>query len=70
MKIVNKVQKKRNSRRQVWLIVGVAVIFYFGMAMYFHSHFFPKTTLNGRKTGWESPQKVMDDVTDEIHSYV
>lgn len=67
---MNKVQKKRNSRRQVWLIVGVAVIFYFGMAMYFHSHFFPKTTLNGRKTGWESPQKVMDDVTDEIHSYV
>ncbi len=31
--------------------------------------FFPKTTLNGRKAGGYTAQKVMDQITEEIHSY-
>lgn len=71
MKIVNKVRKKRNTRKQIGFIaVGIIAIVYFGMAVYFHGHFFPGTTLNGRKVTGKTPQKVMDEVTDEIHSYV
>ena len=42
---------------------------YLGLAVYFHNHFFPKTTLNGRKAGGYTAQKVMDEITEEIHSY-
>ena len=68
---MNKVRKKRNTRKQIGFIaVGIIAIVYFGMAVYFHGHFFPGTTLNGRKVTGKTPQKVMDEVTDEIHSYV
>lgn len=52
-----------------WIIAGLVILIYLGGAIFFHSHFFPGTTLNGRKTGGASAQKVMDDATDEIHSY-
>ena len=51
------------------MVAGLAVLLYLGLAVYFHNHFFPKTTLNGRKAGGYTAQKVMDEITEEIHSY-
>lgn len=53
----------------IWMVAGLAVLLYLGLAVYFHNHFFPKTTLNGRKAGGYTAQKVMDEITEEIHSY-
>ena len=53
----------------IWIVAGLVIILYLGLAIYFHNHFFPRTTLNGRKAGGYTAQKVMDEITDEIHSY-
>ena len=67
---MKKAQKRRRQRlKMAWIIAGLVILIYLGGAIFFHSHFFPRTTLNGRKTGGASAQKVMDDATDEIHSY-
>lgn len=67
---MKKAQKRRKQRLKIaWIIIGLILLIYLGLAIYFHSHFFPGTTLNGRKAGGATAQKVMDAVTDEIHSY-
>ena len=59
---MKKARMKRKQRRKlIWMVAGLVV--------YFHNHFFPKTTLNGRKAGGYTAQKVMDEITEEIHSY-
>ena len=40
-----------------------------GTGRLFPQSLFPKTTLNGRKAGGYTAQKVMDEITEEIHSY-
>ena len=67
---MKKARMKRKQRRKlIWMVAGLAVLLYLGLAVYFHNHFFPKTTLNGRKAGGYTAQKVMDEITEEIHSY-
>ena len=61
--------KRKQRRKLIWMVAGLAVLLYLGLAVYFHNHFFPKTTLNGRKAGGYTAQKVMDEITEEIHSY-
>ena len=61
--------KRKQRRKMIWMVAGLAVLLYLGLAVYFHNHFFPKTTLNGRKAGGYTAQKVMDEITEEIHSY-
>ena len=61
--------KRKQRRKLTWMVAGLAVLLYLGLAVYFHNHFFPKTTLNGRKAGGYTAQKVMDEITEEIHSY-
>lgn len=61
--------KRRKRRIKIGIVVGLLVFLYLGLAFYFHNHFFPGTTLNGRKTGGYTVQKVMDEITGEIHSY-
>ena len=41
--------KRKQRRKLIWMVAGLAVLLYLGLAVYFHNHFFPKTTLNGRK---------------------
>lgn len=67
---MKKARMKRKQRRKlIWMVAGLVVLLYLGLAVYFHNHFFPKTTLNGRKAGGYTAQKVMDEITEEIHSY-
>ena len=61
--------KRKQRRKLIWMVAGLVVLLYLGLAVYFHNHFFPKTTLNGRKAGGYTAQKVMDEITEEIHSY-
>ena len=67
---MKKTQMKR-KQKEIWvgIVVGLAILLYLGLALYFHNHFFPRTTLNGRKVGGHTAQKVMDEITEEIHSY-
>ena len=64
-------KKKKKTIQGIWTAVAVAavIMIYLGVALYFHNHFYPKTTINGRAVGGATAQKVMDDVTDDIHSY-
>ena len=52
------------------LILVVLIIVYVGVGMYFLTHFFPKTTLDGRKVGGYSIEKLKQEMTDEVHTYV
>ena len=60
--------KRKQRRKLIWMVAGLAVLLYLGLAVYFHNHFFPKTTLNGRKAGGYTAQKVMDEITEEIRA--
>ena len=63
-------KKEEKIKAGILIPVAAAVLFvYLGMAFYFHSHFFPGTVLDGLKTGGYTAQKVMDEITEEIHSY-
>lgn len=47
---MKKARMKRKQRRKlIWMVAGLAVLLYLGLAVYFHNHFFPKTNINGRK---------------------
>ena len=60
---MKKARMKRKQRRKlIWMVAGLVVLLYLGLAVYFHNHFFPKTTLNGRKAGGYTAQKVMDEI--------
>ena len=50
--------KRKQRRKLIWMVAGLVVLLYLGLAVYFHNHFFPKTTLNGRKAGGYTAQKV------------
>ena len=60
---------KDKKRIIIVVIFAVVAAFYIGMGIFFMHHFFPGTTLNGRKVSGCSAQRVKDDATDEIHSY-
>ena len=69
---MRKKKKKNQVNIQVRILIpteGIILLVYLGVAFYFHGHFFPRTVLNGQKTGGYTAQKVMDRITEEIHSY-
>lgn len=59
-----------NNRRVVLGVIAALAVIYVGTSVYFMHHFFPQTTLNGRKVGGYSAKKVKNIANDEIHSYV
>lgn len=63
-------QKKKGRVLVTVLILSVLAAIYFGTGFYFTRHFFPNTTISGRNVGGYSLQKLKDEVTDEIHSFV
>lgn len=52
------------------VIFGLLFVVYMGVGFYFLSHFFPRTTLDGKKIGGLTIEKLKQEMTDEIHSYV
>ena len=61
--------KRKQRRKLIWMVAGLAVLLYLGLAVYFHNHFFPKNDIKWKKSGRYTAQKVMDEITEEIHSY-
>lgn len=59
-----------NNRYAVIGVIAALAVIYVGTSVYFMHHFFPHTTLNGRKVGGYSAEKVKNIADDEIHSYV
>lgn len=50
--------------------VGMLLVIYVGVSLYFMNRFLPGTKLNDRKVGGYTAEKVKAEVADEIHSYV
>ncbi len=65
--------KKLSKKKQVWLILGLALLalatVYLGIAVYFSSHFFFQTTINGVDASGKSVQSVEKLITAEINQY-
>ncbi len=66
-------KREKNVAKNRHLVIGVMVVLaaiYVGTSVYFMHHFYPQTTLNGRKVSGYSAKKVKNIANDEIHSYV
>lgn len=50
--------------------IAMGILFiYLGFAWYFHSHFLPRTKLNGLSVSGNSPEAVKEKITEEIDGY-
>lgn len=63
-------QKKKKKILVTVLALSMFAAIYIGAGFFFTRHFFPRTTIGGRKVGGYSLQKLKDEVTDEVHSFV
>lgn len=65
--------KKLTKKKQGWVIAGLVflalVTVYLGIAVYFSSHFFFRTTINGVDASGKSVQTVERLITEEIEQY-
>lgn len=49
---MKKARMKRKQRRKlIWMVAGLAVLLYLGLAVYFHNHFFPENDIKWKKSG-------------------
>ena len=49
---MKKARMKRKQRRKlIWMVAGLAVLLYLGLAVYLHKKKLTKKTINGRKKG-------------------
>lgn len=51
-------------------VIGALLVIYVGVSLYFTNRFLPGTKLNDRKVAGYTAEKVKNEITDEIHSYV
>ena len=51
-------------------VLGVLLVIYVGVSIYFTNRFLPGTKLNDRKVAGYTAEKIKSEITDEIHSYV
>lgn len=69
----NKLYKKRDGKRiriVAGSVIGALLVIYVGVSLYFTNRFLPGTKLNDRKVAGYTAEKVKNEITDEIHSYV
>ncbi len=69
----NSTAKKKINRKKLLIILGSVVaailVVYIGLSIFFMSHFYFKTTLNGKSVSGYSADKVFDSWEDEIGNY-
>lgn len=51
-------------------VLGVLLVIYVGVSIYFTNRFLPGTKLSDRKVAGYTAEKIKSEITDEIHSYV
>lgn len=67
---VKTAESKRHIRIIIAAAVGILLVIYVGVSLYFMNRFLPGTKLNDRKVGGYTAEKVKSQVADEVHSYV
>lgn len=69
----NSTAKKKINRKKLFIIlgsvVGAVLVIYAGLSIFFMSHFYFNTTLNGKNVSGYSADKVFDNWEDEIGNY-
>lgn len=69
----NSAAEKKINRKKLFIIlgsvVGAVLVIYVGLSIFFMSHFYFNTTLNGKNVSGYSADKVFDNWEDEIGNY-
>ena len=69
----NSTSEKKINRKKLFIIlgsvVGAVLVIYVGLSIFFMSHFYFNTTLNGKNVSGYSADKVFDNWEDEIGNY-
>lgn len=69
----NSTAEKKINRKKLFIIlgsvVGAVLVIYVGLSIFFMSHFYFNTTLNGKNVSGYSADKVFDSWEDEIGNY-
>ena len=69
----NSTAEKKINRKKLFIIlgsvVGAVLVIYVGLSIFFMSHFYFNTTLNGKNVSGYSADKVFDNWEDEIGNY-
>lgn len=69
----NSTAEKKINRKKLFIIlgsvVGTVLVIYVGLSIFFMSHFYFNTTLNGKNVSGYSADKVFDNWEDEIGNY-
>lgn len=69
----NSTAEKKINRKKLFIIlgsvVGAVLMIYVGLSIFFMSHFYFNTTLNGKNVSGYSADKVFDNWEDEIGNY-
>ena len=68
-----KIERRRKRRIIIGSIAGIILLLaavYFGMALYFKSHFFFRTRINGWKVGGMSLEKAEEKVGEGVEDYL
>lgn len=69
----NSTAEKKINRKKLFVIlgsvVGAVLVIYVGLSIFFMSHFYFNTTLNGKNVSGYSADKVFDNWEDEIGNY-
>ena len=69
----NSTAEKKINRKKLFIIlgsvVGAVLVIYVGFSIFFMSHFYFNTTLNGKNVSGYSADKVFDNWEDEIGNY-
>lgn len=60
---------KEKKKIMILGLFGLIIVLYIGFGIYFTRHFFPRTTLEGRKVGGYTAERLKQKMTEEIHSY-
>ena len=63
----------KNTKKRIFItlgsVVGVVAAVYLGGAFYFHSHFYPHTTINGSDFSWKSVASAEEHMKNQVESY-
>lgn len=43
--------KRKQRRKLIWMVAGLAVLLYLGLAVYFHNSLFPENDIKWKKSG-------------------
>ncbi len=61
--------KKLSFRKKCGIAAGITAAVYVAAALFFQSHFLPRTVINGEKAGWRSMSAVEKEIQGTLENY-